>query len=320
MLHQPQTCYLDVTDPSWFRFHQSRQAIEVNFWRPSKTPFRALKPGQNILFKLKSPYNHVAGGGTFVRYEQTRLSEAWRLYGVMNGFSSLKEMQAKLAKPSDPDPIIGCKILEGCVFYDQAEWQPCPSSFSRNIVSGRTYGTDELDGQALNAELEERRLLLFRQRALGLPTDDPFRDQLLEWSEWRVERETGKAYLARPRLGQGSFRSLVLDAYQNTCAITGEHTTPVLEAAHILPYSEHGPHSVNNALLLRSDFHTLFDRGYITVTDEYRLEVSTSIREHFNNGVRYEQRRGHQIALPAESSLYPDVELLKWHNEHVFMG
>ena len=49
------------------------------------------------------------------------------------------------------------------------------------------------------------------------------------------------------------------DAYERRCAVTGEKTLPVLEAAHIRPYALLGPHRVNNGLLLRSDLHKLFD-------------------------------------------------------------
>ena len=81
------------------------------------------------------------------------------------------------------------------------------------------------------------------------------------------------------RLGQGAFRIVVTDTYDRRCALTGERTLPVLEAAHIKPYSSGGAHDITNGLLLRSDLHTLFDRGYLTVTPEYRLEVSRRIRE-----------------------------------------
>jgi putative restriction endonuclease len=44
---------------------------------------------------------------------------------------------------------------------------------------------------------------------------------------------------------------------------------------------------VENRLLLRSDLHTLFDRGYLTVTPEARLEASNRIRKEFENGRDY---------------------------------
>ena len=39
---------------------------EVNFWQPgSNTQFRALSPGELLLFKLHSPDNFIVGGGVF---------------------------------------------------------------------------------------------------------------------------------------------------------------------------------------------------------------------------------------------------------------
>ena len=57
------------------------------------------------------------------------------------------------------------------------------------------------------------------------------------------EDRYGKEYLIRPRLGQGAFRVLVTEAYHRRCAFTGERTLPVLNAAHIKPYSQNGPTS-----------------------------------------------------------------------------
>lgn len=74
----------------------------------------------------------------------------------------------------------------------------------------------------------------------------------------------GKPIEIRPRLGQGGFRLAVTDAYGRACAVTQEHSLPVLEAAHIRPCGNGGAHEVQNGLLLRSDLHRLFDRGYVT--------------------------------------------------------
>jgi putative restriction endonuclease len=84
----------------------------------------------------------------------------------------------------------------------------------------------------------------------------------------RVREETpryGKPLLVWPRIGQGVFRIAVTDAYGRACAVTGEHSLPALEAAHIRPYAAEGLHDVANGLLLRSDLHRLFDKGYVTV-------------------------------------------------------
>ena len=46
-----------------------------------------------------------------------------------------------------------------------------------------------------------------------------------------------------------------------------------MDAAHIKPYDQSGPHSISNGLLLRSDIHKLFDKGYMTITNDYKIEV-----------------------------------------------
>jgi putative restriction endonuclease len=96
---------------------------------------------------------------------------------------------------------------------------------------------------------------------------------------------------------------------------------PVLEAAHIRPCADSGPHLVANGLLLRSDLHTLFDRGYITITDELRIEVSKRIREEFANGREYYKHHGQSLAVtPPSPDERPAFDFLRWHNESCFLS
>ncbi len=129
----------------------------------------------------------------------------------------------------------------------------------------------------------------------------------------------GVEYLTRGRLGQGAFRVLVTDAYQRRCAVTGERTLPVLEAAHIKPYALAGPHSVTNGILLRSDLHKLFDLGYVTITPALRLEVSRRLKEEWQNGREYYAYHGKDlICRPTEAFNFPNRNFLEWHNENAF--
>jgi putative restriction endonuclease len=90
---------------------------------------------------------------------------------------------------------------------------------------------------------------------------------------------------------------------------------PVLEAAHIKPYGSGGPHQPENGLLLRSDLHTLFDQGYMTVdAAELKVVVSGRIREEFENGRDYYQLHGKPIRLPRETGSLPSREYLAFHN------
>jgi len=123
-----------------------------------------------------------------------------------------------------------------------------------------------------------------------------------------------------PRLGQGIFRIGVMDAYNRACAVTTEHALPVLEAAHIRPYSEEGEHHVSNGLLLRSDIHRLFDKGYVTVTPDYRFLVSQRLKKDFDNGRTYFPFSGQPITVPRAPIDRPDPKLLEWHGKEIFLA
>lgn len=130
----------------------------------------------------------------------------------------------------------------------------------------------------------------------------------------------GTPQLVAPRLGQGTFRVAVTDAYGRACTVTGEHSLPALEAAHIRSYAKEGPHEVRNGLLLRADLHRLFDLGYVTVSQHLRLEVSDRLREDYSNGRSYYPLRGQALESPIRAEDRPAAEFLRWHNEQVYRG
>ena len=62
--------------------------------------------------------------------------------------------------------------------------------------------------------------------------------------------------------------------------MTRERTLPALEAAHIKPYNDSGPHDVRNGLLLRSDIHKLFDTGYVTISRIIILKSADALKKN----------------------------------------
>lgn len=85
-----------VTDNNWFRFLRSLPDVdEVNFWMPGGGAFKAIAPGEPLLFKLHHPENYIAGGGFFVRYVLFPWSFAWEFFGPKNGTSTREEMRRR---------------------------------------------------------------------------------------------------------------------------------------------------------------------------------------------------------------------------------
>jgi putative restriction endonuclease len=310
--------FVGVTDYEWFQFLSERQPDEVNFWRPSNAPFRALQSGEPFLFKLRSPYNAITGGGFFVRYAALPLSIVWDAFQEKNGAPNYTTFAAKIRQyqrdQSSPDPLIGCIVLTQPFFFAQDAWIPLPSDWHANIVQGKSYNTTEPSGAMLWTAVQAR---LQEQVSRGEKTSYQRGQGLLTVGETRY----GSEYLTRSRLGQGAFRILVTEAYQRRCAVTGERTLPILQAAHIQPYGQGGPHQVPNGLLLRADIHILFDLGYVTVTNDLHIEVSPRIKRDYGNGRDYYTLHGKPLTvIPSQENEQPASEFLEWHNQHIYVA
>ena len=309
--------FVGVTDWNWWSLHAGKPFVEeVNFWRPSPAAsFQALNAGEMFLFKLHSPRNAIAGGGFFTRFVSLPVSLAWEAFGEGNGAKSLAEVRARISFyrrtpiAATEDPNIGCILLEEPFFFPEKDWIPTPSDFSANVVVGKGYDTASETGQLLWQQVGQR------LQAVRLRSQDagPALSAAADAARF------GSPTIVLPRLGQGSFRVLITEAYTRRCAVTGERTLPVLEAAHIRPYAKGGAHELSNGLLLRSDLHTLFDRGYVGIDPkERRVLVSSRIKEEFENGRDYYSLQGRSIAPPVDKLAVPAFENLLYHAEHVF--
>ncbi|HOX15651.1 MAG TPA: HNH endonuclease [Smithellaceae bacterium] len=307
--------WVGVTDNKWYKFLSDARPDEVNFWQPSASPpFTGAPMGLPFLFKLRRPYNHIAGGGFFVTYSRLPLSLAWEVFGQKNGCSSLDGLR-ELITPLTPigrnDGQIGCTILANPFFFDKPAWIANPPGWSSNIVRGKMYDSTEATGA------EIWRIVQARIQSLH---PEAFSDNPLPMVAATKEKY-GSPITVRPRIGQSSFRVLVTDAYQRRCAITGERTLLALEAAHIVPYAEEGVHDVRNGLLLRADFHRLFDAGLVSVTPNLRIKISKRIKEEWFNGQAYYRLDNNPLSVvPSHPSMRPNPDCLDWHYRNKFQA
>jgi putative restriction endonuclease len=313
--------YIGLTDPDWYQFLSKQPHVdEVNFWQPhAGQAFRALKPNEPFIFKLRAPYKAIAGFGFYARYETLPAWLAWECFEEMNGAPDRDTMIDQIVRlRNDDSPAIragnfsiGSIMIAAPVFFPPSEWVTPPLDWAKTgIQKGKSYPLDSGEGRRIIKECYDKAFAGNRYWNIQHPRDG-IGDESARY---------GSPTTIRPRLGQGLFSLAVRDAYDGACAVTHEHSAPVLEAAHIKPYACGGEHDVNNGLLLRRDLHRLFDRGYVTVTPDYRFRVGNSLRDEFNNGRSYYGMDGSLIAIPEQIQLQPARELLDWHGEEVFRG
>ncbi|MBL9042579.1 MAG: HNH endonuclease [Myxococcales bacterium] len=321
--------FVGITDNQWFRYLACKPRDEVNFWRPGGgASFKAIPPNGLFLFKLHSPLNFIVGGGFFVTYSKLPLTIAWESFGENNGTSTFDEFQRvilayrrKNGAAGDEliDPAIGCIILAEPFFWPEELWIPAPTNWPKSTVQGKTYDTSDSEGAGLWAMVQDRIRQSVAPSNLALSAAEARPSYGGRTTVETTQRYTDR--LSKVRVGQGAFRVLVTDAYDRRCAITGEKTLPVLQAAHIQPFGKGGPHDVRNGLLLRSDMHTLFDLGYLTVTPEKKILVSKAIQQQFTNGKLYYSYHEQPLRmLPPDPERQPADEFLLWHNKVRFVA
>lgn len=302
----PARFYVGVTDQQWFRFLENEPRLdEANFWSPGGRLIRAER-GTPFLFKLKSPQNVIGGVGFISFTERMPIKDAWEFFGRENGTSSLEELRRRIAanragKNATVADLIGCSVLSRPTFFLDPIAQP--EDWPPNLQGGKYYLSTQPVAQRVWRDVELALLAVQQIPAAASPFGG-----------------YGHPTLQAVRLGQGGFRKLVLDAYGRRCAVSGEHTVPVLQASHIMPFADVEQHEITNGLALRSDIHTLFDRGYVTVTPDYRFVVSERLRDEFDNGeVYYEYAKERSsILLPADVKNLPNRDHLDWHGSKVF--
>lgn len=222
----------------------------------------------------------------------------------------------RAAASTDPDPTIGCVVLRNLFFAKRGEEWPEPPNWARNIVTHAGYTQTESGAHPDRKYVEQVFAALQHRARVDFAWEPDLRGVELEWNGPRY----GQPVLVRPRMGQGHFKRAVADAYRHRCAVTASATFPSLEAAHIRPFADGGAHAVSNGLLLRTDVHRLYDRGYLSVDADLRLRVSPQLRRHGWNGREFYEREaaGYKIAAPDGPTNRPDRDALAWHFENKF--
>lgn len=169
----------------------------------------------------------------------------------------------------------------------------------------------------IDVGLNERDFLLPREQDTLQPTGFAEMAAAFEVEEprRRLVQISNRAY--RDRL----FRRVVLDAYDERCAISGLKLIngggrAEVEAAHIKSVEANGPDSINNGIALSGTAHWMFDRGLISLSDDLEILVSKHVNDV--DALRSFITRDARAIPPQRKTDMPHPHFLKWHREHCF--
>jgi len=224
----------------------------------------------------------------------------------------------------NPEIIDLAKVLgrtPSAVSWKLANFARLDPTLQKRNIAGATHGSKEdikiwnefnADWEKLGFESEK---MLAQMTGKELVEIAPDADVIREGRE----RETS----VRVRVNQGFFRTTVLAAYNNRCCVTSLNVVELLNASHIMPWSVDITNRVNprNGLCLNAIHDRAFDRGLITITPEFRIKISPTLKSKSTDNalkvflLNYD---GEEMTLP--DRFIPTSDFLKYHNENVFIS
>jgi len=138
---------------------------------------------------------------------------------------------------------------------------------------------------------------------------------------WAVPRgPSERLRTGKQRLHQTFFREAVLSSYVGRCAVTGLSVAECLIASHIIPWSESVEARANpqNGICLSATMDCLFDRGLMTVQDNYTVILSPRIIAIQDEQVQRQVVGYNERPMLMPERFYPNKAFLAWHREHRF--
>jgi putative restriction endonuclease len=119
------------------------------------------------------------------------------------------------------------------------------------------------------------------------------------------------------------FRREIVRLYDDTCCITGVRVSApyafsMVDACHIVPFYKTFNNHPTNGIALCPNLHRAFDKGAISIDDNYMVVVSPTFVENESSPYSLKALSGIQIQLPRELQYMPDREAFVWHRKHTF--
>ena len=121
------------------------------------------------------------------------------------------------------------------------------------------------------------------------------------------------------------FRREVVRLYNETCCVSrlrvvATFSVTMVDACHIKPFAVSHDNTLPNGIALCPNLHRAFDRGLMSVNENYGIMLSPDFTENISSAFRLSLMQGVTIDLPANPLHHPSLEALAWHRKNVFRG
>ncbi|MGJ8569951.1 MAG: HNH endonuclease [Hoeflea sp.] len=214
--------------------------------------------------------------------------------------------------------------LEGYIEFDRLVSNRENGGLERNFILSDGRVSPGRAVQAVRVISDEEREAILNA---GLSERSPWPERYDEAGVGNEFDEQPQAPLERPlveqlvnrRFRDAKFRQHVRIAYDRRCAFTGLRLIngkgrPEVEAAHIMPVEQNGPDSIQNGIALSGTVHWMFDRGLLSMEDDFTILKSRQL----NHDVSHLLRPDLKAIVPDNPRLRPHPYYLDWHRTNCF--
>lgn len=225
-------------------------------------------------------------------------------------------------------PNIGCE-----------KWIESKSSMRsfNNLTTAVNFATIDIELKLLLEVKENREILKFAvlekyfpdtKILYGSNSDDLNKIDVLNESteiyKWKIIELKSKldenAFQEEVFVRSGIFKREIPKIYNNTCAISGLRIDAIsnismIDACHIVPFSDGYNDTLINGIALCPNLHRAFDRGLISVSNDYKVILNNNFIENKESSLNLTQFDGKIINLPNKEEFYPSLENFSHHRK-----
>ena len=226
----------------------------------------------------------------------------------------------------NPDIISLAKLLgrtPSAVSWKLANFARLDPTLRARNISGASHGSKE-EIEIWNEFSNDWGKLGFESEKLAAKLKGEEIVEMIAFDENEPTKEgKEREAMVRVRVNQSFFRATVLAAYNNKCCITGLAVPELLNASHIIPWSVDLANRVNprNGLCLSAIHDRAFDRGLLTITTDYQVQISSKLKTTpITDSLKTFLLNfdGAKMILP--DRFVPDINFLDYHNRNIFVS